>query len=177
MSNGVSSVLCRLIRINPSICRYSQNVDETDVKILELLQDDARVSNAEIARQVGMAPSAVLERVRKLEERSLVQTYEARLNPKAMGASLLAFVQVRTEDYTDEDHVSVNLSEIPEVQEVHHVAGDDCFLLKVRVADTEALGKLLRERINAIPAVRGTRTTIVLETFKESSKLPLRRPS
>jgi Lrp/AsnC family leucine-responsive transcriptional regulator len=149
-------------------------VDETDQKILELLQDDARIPNAEIARQVGMAPSAVLERVRKLEERGLVKDYQARLNPKALGAGLLAFIQVRSEDYTGDSHVSERFCELPEVQEVHDVAGEDCFLLKVRVADTEALGRLVKG-INSIPTVRGTRTTIVLETYKESSKLPVRR--
>ena len=71
--------------------------DDTDAKILTMLQDDARISNAEIARRLGMAPSAVLERVRKLEARGAILGYEARINPRAVNAGLLAFIFVRTE--------------------------------------------------------------------------------
>jgi Lrp/AsnC family leucine-responsive transcriptional regulator len=65
------------------------------------------------------------------------------------------------------------LAQIPEVQEVHHVAGEDCYLVKVRVADTEALGALLREKVGAVKNVRSTRTTIVLGTLKETHRLPI----
>ncbi|HEX8034955.1 MAG TPA: Lrp/AsnC ligand binding domain-containing protein, partial [Ktedonobacterales bacterium] len=65
------------------------------------------------------------------------------------------------------------LARIPEVQEVHHVAGEDCYLVKVRVANTEALGRLLRERFGVIPTVRSTRTTVVLTTIKETATLPI----
>jgi Lrp/AsnC family leucine-responsive transcriptional regulator len=72
-----------------------------------------------------------------------------------------------------ERETAQRLADLPEVQEVHHIAGEDCYLVKVRARDTEALGRLLRERFGAVPSVRSTRTTIVLETVKESSRLPL----
>ncbi|HEX8997918.1 MAG TPA: Lrp/AsnC family transcriptional regulator [Ktedonobacterales bacterium] len=147
--------------------------DTTDAKILAILQEDARVSNAEIARRLGMAPSAILERIRKLEARGAVLGYEARLNPRAVNAGLLAFVFVRTETICGDNEVGEALAAIPEAQEVHNVAGEDCYLVKVRVADPESLGRLLRERFGAIPTVRSTRSTIVLETLKETSRLPL----
>lgn len=148
-------------------------IDDTDRAILRILQSDARTSNAEIARQVGMAPSATFERIRKLEERGIVRGYTTRLHAEALGFGLLAFVFVRADDLAGSPHAERRLAEIPEAQEVHHVAGEDCFLVKVRVADPAALGRLLRDQIAAIPGVRSTRTTIVLETVKEGAPLPL----
>jgi Lrp/AsnC family leucine-responsive transcriptional regulator len=148
-------------------------MDSTDRKILNILQSDARTPNAELARQVGMAPSAVLERVRKLEEKGVIRGYEARLNPKALDYGLLAFVLVRTDERIGHPDSEQALTRIPEVQEVHHVAGQDCFLLKVRVANTDALQVLLRDQIGTIDTVRSTNTTIVLQTVKEVATIPV----
>jgi len=148
-------------------------IDEIDRQILNLLQENARTSNAEIARQIDMAPSAVLERIRRLEAKGVIQGYEARINPEALGLGLLAFVFVRSNDMSDETKTAAALAAFPEVQEVHHIAGEDCFVLKVRVQDAKSLGRLLRERISAIATVRSTRTTVVLETMRESGRLPL----
>ena len=151
-------------------------IDSVDRGILDLLQHNARTSNAEIARRIGMAPSAVLERIRKLEERGILEGYAARLNAPGLGQGLLAFVFVRSDERAGESVAASQLAALPEVQEVHHVAGEDCYLVKVRVADTEALGRVLREKFGAIPSVRSTRTTIVLETIKETTALPLNPP-
>jgi Lrp/AsnC family transcriptional regulator, leucine-responsive regulatory protein len=146
-------------------------IDEIDRNILDIIQRDGRESNAEIARQVGLAPSAVLERIRKLEDRGVIKGYEARLDPRQVGLGLTVFVSVRTSECGG--GVEEALGTIPEVLEVHDVAGEDCYLIKVRTTDTEELGRLLRERIKLIPRVIGTRTTVVLQTFKETSSLPL----
>lgn len=151
-------------------------IDEIDRQILTILQQNARTSNAEIARQVEMAPSAVLERIRRLEAKGVIQGYEVRINPEAVGLGMVAFVAVASSDMSGELKTATMLGEIPEVQEVHHVAGEDCFVLKVRVKDARALGHLLRERIGTIPSVRSTRTTVVLETVRESSQLSLEVP-
>jgi Lrp/AsnC family leucine-responsive transcriptional regulator len=152
-----------------------RTIDELDGRIVALLQRDARIANAEIARQVGMAPSATLERIRKLEERGVVRGYAASVDPIAVGLGLLAFVFVRAQDAPNSPEATEQaLAAIPEVQEVHHIAGEDCYLLKVRAADTESLGRMLRQQISAIPTVRSTRTTIVLNTIKESPALPLK---
>lgn len=151
-------------------------IDSTDRQILEILQGNARLPNAEIARRVGMAPSAVFERIRKLEERGVIAGYRPRLEPKALGLGLLAFVFVRAEELPGEEATGRALAALPEVLEVHHIAGEDCYLAKVRAADTDALGRLLRERFGAIPSLRSTRTTIVLETLKEDPRLPVGGP-
>jgi Lrp/AsnC family leucine-responsive transcriptional regulator len=151
-------------------------IDETDRQILNILQQNARTSNAEIARQVEMAPSAVLERIRRLETRGVIQGYEARINPEALGLGVLAFVSVRSTDFDGEARTAELLAGIPEVLEAHHIAGEDCFLLKVRARDAKTLGRLLRERIGGTGSVQSTRTTIVLETVRESARLPLNVP-
>jgi Lrp/AsnC family leucine-responsive transcriptional regulator len=86
---------------------------------------------------------------------------------------VLAFVFVRSTDFDGEAKTAELLSQIPEVQEAHHIAGEDCFLLKVRVKDSKTLGRLLRERIGSTGTVESTRTTIVLETLRESARIPL----
>jgi Lrp/AsnC family transcriptional regulator, leucine-responsive regulatory protein len=148
-------------------------IDETDSKILNIIQQDARIANAEIARQVGLAPSAVLERLRKLEERGVISGYAAEINAKQVGFGLLAFVFVRTNECGD--GTDLLLAKIPEVLEVHDVAGEESFLLKVRAKDPEDLSRLLREKIKALPSVLLTRTTVVLQTVKETIALPLDR--
>jgi Lrp/AsnC family leucine-responsive transcriptional regulator len=148
-------------------------VDTIDLQIVQTLQANARATQADIARAVGLAPSAVLERIRKLEAKGFIKGYTAQVDPKALGLGMLAFVAVRSDEASAEERISRALGDLPEVLEVHHVAGDDCYLIKVRARDAEQLGQLLRTRIGRIPGVRSTRTTIVLETIKETSRLPI----
>ena len=148
-------------------------IDSIDKKILTILQENCRTSNAEIGRQVGMAPSAILDRIRKLEERGILLSCEARIEPRAVGLGLLAFVYVRTDETPGNTPTAEELAAIPEVLEIHHIAGEDCYLVKVRVADAEALGTLLRTKFGRISTVSSTRTTIVMGTIKESSRIPL----
>ncbi|MCA1945434.1 MAG: Lrp/AsnC family transcriptional regulator [Desulfovibrio sp.] len=151
------------------------DLDRIDVQILRMLQENARTSNAAIAREVGMAPSAVLERIRKLERRQVILGYTAQLNPAALGRGLTAFTNVRTEEAVGATEAGEELARLPGVQEVHHTAGQDCYLVKLRVADTTALAQLLKQ-FGAVPTVRDTRTTIVLTTVCESNPLPLPDP-
>ncbi len=148
-------------------------LDATDLSILQALQANARTSNAEIARKLDMAPSAILDRIRKLEQRGVIEGYLTRINPVAVGLGLTAFVLVRTEERVGSAAIGQALGRQPEVLEVHHVAGEDCYLVKVRVRDTESLSQLLRERFGRLKGVRSTRTTIVLSTMKEAAGLPL----
>lgn len=150
-------------------------IDQTSLVILETLQADARISNAEIGRRVGLAPSAVFERIKKLEERGAVRGYSASIDPAAVDLGLLAFVLVRSDERGGARRTEAELVAIPEVQEVHHVAGEDCFLLKVRARDTAALNDLLANQIGSLENVRSTKTTIVLRTAKETSTIPIAR--
>ena len=140
-------------------------IDDTDAQILTILQKDARTSNAAIAREVGMAPSAVLERIKKLQTKGVIAGYEARLSPKTIGLDLLAFVSVETDEVGGDMDTGQRLAGLPEVQEVH--------LIKVRVKSAEALGDLLRTKVGSIEGVRRTRSTIVMNTLLEGGRLPL----
>ena len=147
-------------------------LNQTDRRIVELLQAGGRMAQVDIAREVGLAPSAVLERIRKLEARGVLRGYTALVDPKAVDLGMLAFIAVRTSEVAGEESAGRDLAAIPEVLEVHHVAGDDCFLVKIRARDAEHLGDLLKTRVGRIKGVRSTRTTIVLGTLKESTQLP-----
>ena len=154
-------------------------LDEKDEKILEVLQRDGRTTNVELARLVELTPSATLERVRKLEERGFIKGYSADLDPQALGLGLLAFIFVRADDNDDimagAEGTAEGLAALPSVQEVHHLAGEDCFLVKVRARDTDDLYRVLKEEFGRFKSIRSTRTTIVLKTVSESQSLPVRR--
>ncbi|MEX1184823.1 MAG: Lrp/AsnC family transcriptional regulator [Gemmatimonadota bacterium] len=139
-----------------------------DLTILRLLQENARITNAEIARRVGIAASAVSQRVRKLEQQRIIIGYHASVCPDTLEQGLLAFITVRTAEGAQPGEAAAALAAIPQVLELHRVVGDDCFLLKVRARDTESLGALIEDRIHTLPQVSATRTTIVLRTEKDA---------
>ena len=148
-------------------------IDEISLKILKILQKKARIPNVEVARQVGMAPSAVLERIRKLEKTGLIDGYEVRLNPERFGKAQVAFIHLRIAGRTPTKDLVDRLAALSQVQEIHYVAGKDSFLLKVRETDTQSLGRLVREAIAPLKGVLATDTTIVMNTFKESARIPI----
>ena len=148
-------------------------MDDVDLKILSMVQENARIPHSEIARRTGISTSEISERIRKLEEEEIICGYEARLNPRALGLQLAAFVFVQTDLQAGGLEAADLLARIPGVQEVHRIAGDDCYLVKLRVETTEKLEQVLRDKFNSIRAVNSTQTTIVLKTVKETSRLPL----
>ena len=147
------------------------HLDKTDLYILQEMQANARVSNIDLARELEMAPSAVLERVKKLENRKVITRYRGVINPEALDQKLLAFVFIKATDGLGQSQAGNALAKIPEVQEVHHNAGEDCYLVKVRTADSASLMALMRNRFSKIPNILSTKTTIVLETVKEEQSL------
>lgn len=147
-------------------------LDAIDLHILELMQSNARISNVDLAKQLNMAPSAVLERVKKLEQKKVILRYNTAVNPLAVNQRLLAFVFIRTKEGADSDaKIAASLAKIPEVQEVHIIAGEDCFFVKIRTEDTRSLITLMRKSLKRIPNVISTKTTIVLETVKEQQQV------
>lgn len=143
-------------------------IDEIDKKILAMLTANARASNAEMAREVGLTASSVYERVKKLERRGVIKGYQAVVDPAALELNLLAFVSVTLGSMKTTDKVGERLAVIQGVQEVYNNAGRDCFLLKLRAKDTEQLRQIIME-INALEEVSATNTTIVLKPVKEET--------
>lgn len=150
-------------------------LDDIDLQILDLMQDNARISNVDLAKQLSMAPSAVLERVKKLEQKKVILQYNTAINPVALNQRLLAFIFIKTKELESDARIASTLARIPEVQEVHIVAGEDCFLVKVRTEDSASLMTLMRKEIKKVPNVLSTKTTIVLETVKEQQQLVIRK--
>lgn len=146
-------------------------LDNTDLHILQLMQENARISNVDMAKKLEMAPSAVLERVKKLEQKKVIRNYTTSIDPAAVEQKLLAFIFIRTNDGMGCSVTGPALARIPEVQEVHNIAGEDCYLVKVRTADSAGLIALMRNEFARIPTIQSTKTTIVLETVKEEQKL------
>lgn len=150
------------------------NLDQVDMQILRIMQENARINNADIARELGMAPSGILERVKKLEQKNVILKYNARINPTAVGQKLLAFIFIKANDGLGSPDTAQALAAIPEVQEVHDIAGDDGYLVKVRTQDSSALVDLIRNSFSQIPTIISTRTTIVLDTMKEEQQVVLK---
>lgn len=150
-------------------------IDDISMEILKILQDKARIPNVEVSRQVGLAPSAVLERIRKMEKTGIIDGYEVRLNPERFSRSQISFIHITTRLHdSDKGAIGEQLAALPEIQEVHFIAGEDGYLVKARTANTEELGDLLRNQISRIEGVVSTRTTTVLHTYKETSRIPIR---
>lgn len=147
------------------------DLDKVDIQILRLMQENGRINNADIARELGMAPSGILERVKKLEQRNVILKYNAKINPVAVGQKLLAFIFIKANDGLGSPHTAQALAAIPEVQEVHDIAGDDGYLVKVRTQDSASLVELIRNSFGQIPTIVSTRTTIVLDTSKEEQQV------
>ena len=148
-------------------------MDQKDKNILSLLQENARITNAEIARQVGMVPSGVQERIRKLEDKGYILDYATHLRSDPLDLGLLAFVFVRTSEPPGGLNTAEELAKLPEILEVHHVAGEDCYLIKLRHSNNKSLADFLREKLGIIPTITSTRTIIVLDTVKETCSLKL----
>jgi Lrp/AsnC family transcriptional regulator, leucine-responsive regulatory protein len=137
-------------------------LDDRDRAIVAALQDDARATFADIGRMVGLTPSSVHERVRKLERSGVIRSYRAQLDPEAVGLFVTALVSVTPLDPKQPDDLPDRVREFPEVEDCHSVAGDENYILKVRAhttADLEDLLQRLREKAEV-----HTRTTVVLST-------------
>jgi len=147
-------------------------IDEIDLHILDIIQNDGRISNARLARRLHMAPSGILERVRKLEKKGILEGYEVRLNPTRLGLTVTAFIHILTTDNVGSTKIGEQLAEFEEIQEVHWIAGDYNYLVKTRLKDAADLRALLK-KCGLIEGLSDTRTTLVLETVKEQQTIPV----
>lgn len=149
----------------------STRIDAIDRKILSILRDASNTSKADIARKIGLAASAVSERLRQLEQNGLIVGYEARLNACALGKPLLAFIFVTDVKPTGEFDTGEALARVTGVEELHKIAGEDCYLLKLRAADTDELNAIIEHEISPVQSVTRVRTTIVLKSIAEHPPL------
>lgn len=145
----------------------SDSIDEIDAKILELLQRDGRMQRSDVAEEVGLSISAVSERMRKLEERNVIEGYTAVVDAKRLRYDITAFIRVSVDGSEHYSNFVDRVAEMDRVLELHSITGEGSHVMKVRTTDTTALERFLSE-IQALPGVSKTTTSIVLSTFKET---------
>ncbi len=146
-----------------------QELDAKDRRILGLVQRDGKMSQALIAKTVGLSTAAVNERLKKLEQAGVIRRFTALVDPKAVGMQVTAFIEVFLEHPRYEDPFLKRILDLDEVQECHHITGEFSVLLKVRLSDMESLQRLVISQLNGLQGVRQTRTVMVLSTVKEES--------
>ncbi|HVQ18221.1 MAG TPA: Lrp/AsnC family transcriptional regulator [Actinomycetes bacterium] len=152
--------------------RRDQQLDSVDRTIISNLRANARIPYADLARLVGLSAPSVADRVKRLEQLGVITGYHAALAPAALGLGVVAIVGIEQTDEGDQDEIAAELPELDEVEDCFFVAGDESFILKVRVADVDALEKTLG-RLRRIPGVSRTHTTVVLSTrFEGRAVLP-----
>ena len=150
-------------------------IDETDRRLLRLLQEDGQTTNAELARQVGLAPATTLERVRKLKQRGVLRRVVGLVDAEAVGLGTTAFVSVSLASH-EADQVGAfrdRVSALPEVLECYHLTGASDYLLKVVFSSIHAYEDFLLHRLAVIPNVSKIHTSFVLSTVKHETRLPL----
>ncbi|WP_217450754.1 winged helix-turn-helix transcriptional regulator [Vogesella oryzae] len=152
-----------------------RQLDRIDLKILHHLQANARISMTELAETVGLSTTPCTERVRRLERDGVIEGYHARLNPQALGASLLVFVEIKLSAKSGDifDAFRREVQKLPDVLECHLVSGEYDYLLKVRLPDMSMYRKVLGDILLKLPQANESRSYVVMEEVKETALLPL----
>jgi Lrp/AsnC family leucine-responsive transcriptional regulator len=150
-------------------------LDSIDRKILELLQANSNITNAQLAQEIGLSPAPTLERVKKLETQGVIKSYHAVVDMASVGLGVCTFVTVSLKGH-NKDNIEKfikAISKIPEVVECHHVTGQADFILKVVAPDIPAYQNLMLEKVTNIEVVDNMQSTVILSTFKDSRVLPI----
>ena len=152
-----------------------RDLDRTDLKILDLLQKNGRLTMTELAHQVGLSATPCTERVRRLEREGVITGYHARVDPRALGRPLLVFVELKLAAKSNDafERVKKELAFVPEVMECHLVSGDFDYLIKARINEMASYRKLLGSTLLTLPHVRESKSYIVMEEVKETLSLPI----
>lgn len=138
-------------------------MDTVDRRLIQALRNNGRASYAELGRLVGLSGPSVTDRINRLEQAGVITGYRATVNPVALGLGVTALIGVQVTDVADHDDVSRRLRDVDEIEDCWFIAGDDSFMLKIRVGDVAGLEQVVR-RLSGIRGVSRTRTTVVLST-------------
>ena len=150
-------------------------LDSTDRKILEILQSNAKITNAQLSKDIGLSPAPTLERVKKLEQSGIIKSYHAMLDTSRIGLGVSTFVQVTLKGHNKKniDTFINHINEIPEIIECHHITGSGDFILKVISSDISTYQKLMLEKVSEIEVVDSLQSMVILSTFKDSKVMPI----
>ncbi|WP_197071800.1 Lrp/AsnC family transcriptional regulator [Paenibacillus sp. FSL R7-0273] len=148
-------------------------MNSLDIKIIEALMSNGRITWAELAGLLGLSSPAAADRVRRLEEQGIIKGYTALIDAESAGYGLGALVAVSLERPAHRQAFLDLVQKLPEIQECHHTAGDDDYVLKVRCRGTRDLDRIISDELKSLPGIVRTRTTIILGTVKETPNIPL----
>ncbi|MCA9740722.1 MAG: Lrp/AsnC family transcriptional regulator [Deferribacteres bacterium] len=153
--------------------KSENNLDPADVKILNILQEDGRITNAALSANVGVSPSPMLERVKKLEKNGYIRKYVALIAPEKVGKGTIVFVTVSLamHQLAALDNFTEAIRELPEVLECYHISGEADFLLKIAVSGIESYRDFVVNKLTPIAGIDRIRTAFVLDTVKHSTKI------
>jgi DNA-binding Lrp family transcriptional regulator len=150
-------------------------LDSIDKKILEILQTNSNITNAQLAQEIGLSPAPTLERVKKLETGGVIKSYHAVIDTTSVGMGVNTFVMVTLKGHNKEniEKFMKAIRKIDEVVECHHVTGQADFILKIVAIDIPAYQNLMLEKVSNIEVVDNMQTMVILSTFKDSKVVPL----
>lgn len=149
--------------------------DKIDRKILQILQSNAKITNAQLSKEIGLSPAPTLERVKKLENAGIINSYHARLDPSKIGLGVHTFVQVSLKGHNSQT-IQTFLAEIEKIEEViecHHMTGNADFVLRIVAADIDSYHRIMVEKVSEIDVVNTLQTNVILKTYKDSKVMPL----
>jgi len=155
--------------------RNRVKLDATDRKILEILQNNSNITNAQLAKEIGLSPAPTLERVNKLEAAGVIRSYHAVIDPASVNLGVSTFVMATLKGHNKENiekFVSA-INQINEVIECHHITGAGDFILKLVSTDITSYQQLMLEKVSNIDVVDSLQTMVILSTFKDSKSLPI----
>ena len=147
-------------------------LDKIDRQIIDMLSENARLSNVAIAKALDMVPSGILKRIQNLENSGVIERYETRISAPKVGLGLSSFVLVNSNEALGKTEAAVEIAKLSEVQEVHYMAGDFMYMLKVRVRDSSAYVKFIK-KLGKIKGIRDCRSIMILDTIKETAALKI----
>lgn len=150
-------------------------LDQTDRKILKILQSNGKITNAKLSEQIGLSPAPTLERVKKLENSGIIKSYHAELDSKMLGLGVNTFVQVTLKGHNKKniEYFLDKIKEIEEIIECHHITGSGDFILRIVAKDIASYQLLMLEKVSDIEIVDSLQSMVILSTFKDTKSIPV----
>ena len=150
-------------------------IDRTDKKILEILQKNAKITNAKLSKQIGLSPAPTLERVRKLESRGIISGYHAKLNMSKIGLGVSTFVMVSLKGHNKKNLQSFldKIKDVENIVECHHITGSGDFILRIVAEDIESYQELMLDKVSEIEVTDSLQSMVILSTFKDNKVIPV----
>ena len=153
-----------------------EKLDKTDLKILHILQENSKITNLDLSKKIGLSPAPTLERVKKLENTEIIQSYHAKVNQQAIGLNVKTFVQVSLAWQKDNalNNFMAKVQEIDEIVECYIITGEADFLMKIVCKDIPTYEQILFKTLSQIEEIERLKTLMTLSTIKDSSVLPFK---